>query len=335
MINRNEAATTRLARLLSIVPWLVNRQGIDIAQAATELGVDEGQLRDDLELLFMCGYGPMTDELIDVSTEGGRIVISNADTIAEPLRLNRAEALTLTVALRALRSAEGVTDSTVIERTLAKLDEAVSASPDGGASGSAGRIEATLDDDSAEPVRERVRAALRDRRRLHLRYLVPARDESTQRDVDPMRLVSLDGRWYLEGWCHRAEDTRLFRLDRIEQIDILPLDGTPPPEAVARDLSAGTFVPSTSAPVILLALSRGWEWVGEYYSVDASEIDGQQTRITLRAGDPDWVRRLALRSGGGVVVLQPADLAAQVAADAAAALTAYDSDSVSESGTGS
>ena len=34
-----EGAATRLARLLSIVPWLVNRQGIDIAQAARELGV--------------------------------------------------------------------------------------------------------------------------------------------------------------------------------------------------------------------------------------------------------------------------------------------------------
>ena len=88
-----EGAATRLARLLSIVPWLVNRQGIDIAQAARELGVGETQLREDLGLLFMCGYGPMTDELIDVSTEGGRIVISNADTIARPLRLSRAEAL--------------------------------------------------------------------------------------------------------------------------------------------------------------------------------------------------------------------------------------------------
>ena len=30
-----------------------------------------------------------------------------------------------------------------------------------------------------------------------------------------MRLVSVDGRWYLEGWCHLAEAVRLFRLDRM------------------------------------------------------------------------------------------------------------------------
>ena len=125
-----EAAGARVARLLSMVPWLVNRQGVDIRRAAAELDVTESQLRDDLALLFMCGYGSMTDELIDVSTEGDQIHISNADTIARPLRLTRAEALTLIVALRALSHAEGVTDFDVIERTMAKLENAIGAGPD-------------------------------------------------------------------------------------------------------------------------------------------------------------------------------------------------------------
>ena len=63
--------------------------------------------------------------------------------------------------------------------------------------------------------------AVRRRRRLHLRYLVPHRDETTERDVDPMRVLHVDGRWYLEGWCHRAEAVRLFRLDRVVQARVL------------------------------------------------------------------------------------------------------------------
>jgi proteasome accessory factor C len=225
--------------------------------------------------------------LIDVSTEGGRIVISNADTIAAPLRLTRAEALTLTVALRALRGAEGVADSTVIERTLAKLDEAAaSASGQGGP-----RVAAVLDDGSPESVRGRVAEALSRGRRVHLRYLVPARDESTERDVDPMRLVSLDGRWYLEGWCHRAEDTRLFRLDRVEEIRVLDIDGTPPEVAVARDLSAGTFVAGPNDHVVTLLLRRGWDWVGEYYPIESAVPAPEGSIITLRVGDTEWVRR--------------------------------------------
>ena len=39
-----EAATTRLARLLTMVPWLMGRQGIDIEQAARTLGVSRKQI---------------------------------------------------------------------------------------------------------------------------------------------------------------------------------------------------------------------------------------------------------------------------------------------------
>lgn len=336
-----EPAGARVARLLAMVPWLVTHQGIDLTQAASDLGISVDQLNDDLELLFMCGYGSMTDELIDVSTEGGRIFIANADTLARPLRLTRAEALTLVVALRALAYAEGVTDHAVVERTMAKLENAIGARtvpPEG--SSVAGRglddvvIDARLADASAESTRALVAQALRGRRRLRVRYLVPSRDESTERDVDPMRLLHLDGRWYLEGWCHRAEATRLFRLDRVEDIQALDADGTPPPDATARDLSAGTFVPGSDDPVVTLDLERSWEWVAEYYPIETrEERSGMPTRVTLRASDPAWVVRLALRAGGGVRVVDPAELAAQVEVAAGAALAAYGHDAETPAGT--
>ncbi|GAA1746146.1 helix-turn-helix transcriptional regulator [Nostocoides vanveenii] len=317
-----ESASARVPRLLSLVPWLVNRQGVDIDQAARELGVSVAQLQADLDLLFMCGYGTMTDELIDVSTEGGKIFIRNAETIARPLRLSRAEALTLMVGLRALAGADGVTDAPVVERALAKLEAAAAS-----IMGEGGRVEAVLDDASTADTRAVVADALKAHRRLHLRYHVPARDESTERDVDPMRLLGIEGHWYLEGWCHRASDTRLFRLDRITTIEILDADGTPPPDARTRDLSAGTFVASADHPVITLDLSTGWEWVAEYYpveSVDLPQEDGPATRrVTLRAGETGWVRRLALRSGGGVRVVAPPELAREVSEAAGRALAAY------------
>ncbi|MGL5852534.1 MAG: WYL domain-containing protein, partial [Phycicoccus sp.] len=98
-----ETATARLSRLLTMVPWLVNRQGIDVAQAAADLGVSVEQLEADLRLLFLCGYGQLPDELIDAQWEEGRVFIGNADDIARPLRLGVDEAVTLIVGLRALR----------------------------------------------------------------------------------------------------------------------------------------------------------------------------------------------------------------------------------------
>jgi len=59
-----ESATSRLSRLLTMVPWLLNRQGIEIEEAAREFGVSPEQMEADLELLFVCGTpGHMPDDL--------------------------------------------------------------------------------------------------------------------------------------------------------------------------------------------------------------------------------------------------------------------------------
>jgi proteasome accessory factor C len=54
------------------------------------------------------------------------------------------------------------------------------------------------------------------------------------------------------------------------------------------------------------------------------DLGDGRLRVGLRTPQTSWVRRLALRLGGSGRVLAPADLAAQVRADARAALAAYD-----------
>ena len=41
---------------------------------------------------------------------------------------------------------------------------------------------------------------------------------SSERVIDPMRMLIVDGRAYLEAWCRRAEAVRMFRLDRIDEL---------------------------------------------------------------------------------------------------------------------
>ncbi len=84
-------------------------------------------------------------------------------------------------------------------------------------------------------------AALAAGKRVHLRYYVPSRDEATERDVDPMRLLVVEGRTYLEGWCRRAEGVRLFRLDRVLSVDVLDVPAEVPETAEPVDVDAGLF----------------------------------------------------------------------------------------------
>lgn len=312
-----ETATSRVERLLTMVPWLVGRQGIEISRAAEGLGITEDQLKKDLDLLFMCGYGPMTDELIEVSYEGGRVFVSNADTIARPLRLSVDEAISLIVGLRSLSDLEAG-ESGAVERALAKLEEVAGSIP------GVERVMVVDDDTEAGRTRSVLQDALSAGRRLHLTYHVPSRDERTERDVDPMRLARVEGHWYLEGWCHRAQDVRLFRTDRIESVEVLDVPSEPPADAVRRDLSAGAYQRGEGDLPVTLRLAPSAHWVAEYYPVTSRETSGEDLVVTLPTSNEGFLRRLVLRLGGAAEVVEPEALRTAVTAHATQALAAYD-----------
>lgn len=310
-------ATERLSRLLALVPYLVSRQGIPLSEAAAEFGITQAQLVKDLELLFVCGTpGHMPDDLIDIDWADGHVYLTNADAIARPLRLGVDEALALLVGLRALADVPGLHDRDALQRTIVKLEAAA---------GEAGEASAQVrvEVEARGPLAD-VRFALESGRRVHLTYFVPSRDETTERDVDPIRVLLVDGRWYLEGWCRRAEDVRLFRLDRVEALTVLDVPAEVPPQAALRDLGEGLFVGSPDDTLVTLLLAPPAHWVAEYYAVDeVEERPGDLLLVRLRAGDDGWLRQLALRLGGAMQVLDPPQLAEDVVSAARTALEAY------------
>lgn len=320
-----ESATVRLGRLLTMVPWLLRRPGVDIAEAAAEFGVSPEQIEADLALVFLCGTpGGMPDDLIEAEWENGKVYLGNADTIAQPLRLGVDEAITLIVGLRTLADVPGLSDRRVIEQALAKLEQATGTAAAADVDAATSRIHVDIDPGEQGQWLEPVRQALAQHRRIHLRYLVPSRDETTQRDVDPMRVTTVDGHWYLEGWCHRSSDVRLFRLDRIQELTVLDADGTPPAHARPRDLDAGVFQGRPQDPVAVLRLTPAAAWVADYYPHESAhqEADGAIV-VALRTAHLAWLAALVWQLGGQVVVLDPPELADRVVSGAQHALAWY------------
>ncbi len=309
------ASADRLARLLNLVPYLLARPGIEIAEAAQDLEVTEKQLREDLELLWVCGlpgYGP--GDLIDMAFDGDRVTITYDAGIDRPLRLTPDEALALVVALRMLAETPGVANREAVERALAKIESAT-----GDLAGAP--VEVLLPGDTAR-VRE-LRAAAERGRALRITYYTPARDETTERTIDPLRMLMVGGRAYVEAWCRRAEAVRLFRADRIDAVTELDEAAVVPPQARPHDLSDGVFRPAPDLPLITLRIGRGERWITEYYPCERVAADGEQWLVSLRVTDLGWARRFVLGLGSDVTVLAPAELAEQVRAQAVAALDAY------------
>jgi proteasome accessory factor C len=295
-------------------------RAVAVAEAARDFGVGEAQLRRDLELLWMCGlpgYGP--GDLIDLSFEGDRVRVTFTAGMVRPLRLTTDEAVALVVALRTLLETPGLAEGEAVSRALAKVSAAAGHAAEGSTA-------LTVTVEAREETLATVREALERGRALHLTYYVPSRDERTERDVDPMRLHLVEGRWYLQAWCRRVEGVRLFRLDRVDAVRVLDEPAAPPPQAHERDVDNGVYQPEPGSPAVRLRLDRSARWVAEYYPVDdvrtADDPPGGLA-VTLRTADLAWARRLVASLGGGAVVDEPAGLADDVAADARAALARY------------
>ncbi len=324
----SRASADRLARLLNLVPYLLARPGIEIVEAAADLGVSERQLREDLELLWVCGlpgYGP--GDLIDMAFDGDRVTITYDAGIDRPLRLTPDEALALLVALRMLAETPGMANRDAIERALAKIEDAA-----GELAGAPVAVRMSGDGDRVDALQ----GAVQRRRALRITYYTAARDETTERTIDPVRMLMVGGRAYVEAWCRRAEAVRLFRADRIDALIELDEPAAAPPQARLHDLHAGIFRPDADLPLVTLRVGRSGRWITEYYpcervAPDSGPADRQldPTRpaddwlVSMRVTDLDWARRFVLGLGSEVTVVSPPELAEQVREQAMAALDAY------------
>lgn len=313
MTSRPEGSTGSLARLLNLVPYLQARPGITVADAAADLGVSPQQLRDDLELLWVCGlpgYGP--GDLIDMAFDGDRVTITYDAGMDRPLRLTPDEALALVVALRTLSATPGVADRAPIDRALSKVEQAA---------GEPAPVAVRL---TGDPGRlEEVREAAGRGRALELTYYAATRDRTSVRVVDPMRVVMVGGHGYLEAWCRSAEQVRRFRADRIDALRVLDEPAAAPPQARPTPIEEGVFQPTEELPLVTLRVGRGARWITEYYPCERVDESADGWLVSLRVTDLAWARRLVLGLGPDVSVVAPAELAGQVRAHASAALDAY------------
>jgi proteasome accessory factor C len=296
-------AQDRLARLLAVIPWVAGRpDGATVAEIEQRFDYPKRQLLKDLqEVVFYVGVPPYTPgDLIEVEVADDRVRIAYADWFARPMRLSAEERLRLVTAATAVlafdpdygdEGDEGDEGGGAparrgaappLARALAKLAAAGDAA-----------LEVHLGDVPAL-VRSAIEQALAEHRALELDYYAYGRDERSVRIVEPHRLFSDVGEWYLAAHCRRAGAPRVFRVDRIRRATVLD-DPVAPVEPAGGD---ATFRAPDDAPRIVLALSPRARWVVEQYPHEGVEdtADGW-TRVRLAVSSRPWLERLLLRLG--------------------------------------
>jgi proteasome accessory factor C len=206
-----------------------------------------------------------------------------------PLRLTAAEALALLAAGQVVLQAPGADPEGPLARALGKVARSLGVDP-------AAQVEVQLSEASQQTFRQLDRA-IQERRQVEIDYYAYNRDERSTRVIDPYRLWSNLGAWYVLGWCHRASGERTFRLDGIVGLRALDTSFEPPTERPTTAI----YEPSPDDPRVTIDLEPEASWVVEKYPVEALEqlADGR-LRATLAVSAVPWLERLLLRLGPGV-----------------------------------
>jgi proteasome accessory factor C len=315
-----ERASDRLLRLLGMITYLDRHAGVPVEQLATHFAVTPGQVITDVDTLWMTGTpGYFPHDLIDfdaASYERGVVRLTESRGMTRPLRLGTREAVVLIAALRAMAAALGPSLDPERASVLGSALEKLTAATGEAAAG----VDVRLAVDGAPAVVAAVGTALQTGHRLRLRY-VNASDAASERDVDPMRLITDDERSYLLGWCYRAGAERLFRLDRVLEAQVLDEPVDPGHTVGARSVE---FRPDPTAGLVTLHLTSRGRWVAESVPVEDVRNHPDGTfEVDLRVADQAWLHLLMLQVAGEVIAVQPASVAADVASVARAALAAY------------
>ncbi|ORV12594.1 helix-turn-helix transcriptional regulator [Mycobacterium celatum] len=310
--------STRLVRLLNMVPYFQANPRITRAEAAADLGVSLEQLDEDLKQLWVCGLpGYYPGDLIDFDFSGDTIEVTFSAGVDKPLRLSSPEATVLLVALRALADIPGVVDPEAARSAIAKIETAA-----GVAARGSGAVDEPAPAESEAAAA--VRTAVRTKRALTIDYYAASHDTLSTRVVDPIRVVLVGDHSYLEAWSREAEGVRLFRFDRIVDAQVLDEPSAPPQPALAAPPDTSLFDADPSLPSATLRLAPSASWMFDYYPMRLlRELPDGYCEAAMTYASDDWMTRLVLGLGPAVRVLAPEALAQRVRDAAAAALEAY------------
>jgi len=291
------AASERVARMLSLVPWVAAQGSASVEEICRRFEIDERQLLSDLTTVSMVGLYPYTpDVLIDLRVEDGRVEMGLPQAFHRPLSLTPEQGLALVAAGSTLLATPGADVGGPLARGLAKLAGVLDAS------GSA-TVDVRLGDVAGD-VLGVLRSGLHEHRQVAIDYYVYGRDELTHRVIEPHRVSTDQGQWYVSAYCHMAEGDRLFRIDRVRSAELLEARFDPPSDVV----DDGVFSPTGNEPRVEIDLAPEARWVVEQYPTEGVvELPDGRIRVTLVITARAWLERLLLRLGPLAVVVEGPD----------------------------
>jgi proteasome accessory factor C len=302
----SETAAAQLRRVLHLIPRLADGEAHSLSEIAEQAGADLETVHGDLWSLVTRFHDPGGFvEGVQLYIESDRVeLISNH--FRRPMRLTTSELCALELGLAMLRTERPPDECAAIDRARERLRKLIAKLPADAMPEAVHSAEVGAAGDPAHLAT--ARAALRDRRKLSLRYRRGDAEWSDDRVVCPYALVASSGMFYIVAFCDRSEGVRIFRLDRIEEAR-LTQDRFAIPESFSIDrfLHDGRALQAGQPEAVRVRYSpRVARWIAEREGVPL-DGDGSLT-LSHPLADAAWAVRHVLQYGAEAEVLEPAEV---------------------------
>ncbi len=302
----------RTDRLLAMVMLLQARRVITAAQLAEHFGITERTVYRDIVALGEAGV-PIVGEA------GVGYSLSKRGYHLPPVMFSPHEALALVTG--GLLS-ESMTDASMRDATRSAVGKVVAVLPSDLQDrierlGKTMRVQTLAPRKNTVPLGE-IQMALAEKRVLRLRYHGAARDQTTQRTVEPLGLVFYLDHWHLFAWCRLRDDVRDFRVDRIIACQPLPETTSPRPDFDIGEHLKHCMTPDPDRVAVIELPTYLLESTRRYWGpmlIDEQSSTNKKVKVRLNYGNEDmqYIAAWLLGLADQVSILEPPLLREKIA----------------------
>ncbi len=197
----------KIDRLIGILSVLLQKEQTTAPELAEQFEVSRRTINRDIEDLCKAGI-----PIVTLQGSGGGIRIMEGYRMDRTLLTSR----DMQVILAGLRSLDSVSGSTYYRQLMEKIQA-------GSSVFISGRDSILIDlsswyKNTLAPKIEMIQNAIENRQYLRFHYYAPSGD--SDRIIEPYYLLFRWSSWYVWGWCRTREDFRLFKLNRMDQVNV-------------------------------------------------------------------------------------------------------------------
>lgn len=252
----------RLARLLTMLPWLQSQGPVSVKEVARVFNISTKEVLADLALLTFVGPEQAGGGLVDIQYQDDLVRVIDSQGLETSVSLNTFEAISLVMGLKTLQDLDIANPATfsAIEK-LERLQD--------------GQFPFT-------DINLEINKSLSTAKLLKIEYLAFGASAAKHREIEPLQIRVENSALYLKAWCRSSGGLRDFRIDRI-------LNAVCSEESFQRSTYLEEKQPE--GHLVEITLKPKARWLLAEFSVKADQTPKNELQMKLKVFSSIWLFR--------------------------------------------